>query len=236
MDIIKDPEFRQVNAVFHAEIAQLKREGKAKTEHKLPINNDNIKKLYESGLFNLNQPDTLQNKVFLDVISAGLEGTPESEGIEENWFFCQIGSSGARYDEKVKEELTKNRREADEAQETKTMFETRNAVCLVLSFEKYISHLNPRNKYHFQRPKRVVKQSDNICYDNMVVGQRTFGDKMKNLSRSPKLSHPNHSIRATIISILDECGYEARHIMAVSGHGSENSIRSYAAKTSLSKK
>ena len=110
MDIIKDPEFRQVNAVFHAEIAQLKREGKAKTEHKLPINNDDIKKLYENGLFNLNQPDTLQNKVFLDVISAGLERTPESEGIEENWFFCQIGSSGAKYDEKVKEELTKNRR------------------------------------------------------------------------------------------------------------------------------
>jgi hypothetical protein len=48
--------------------------------------------------------------------------------------------------------------------------------------------------------------------------------------------YTNHSIRATIISILDECGYEARHIMAVSDHRSENSIRSYAAKTSLSKK
>ena len=87
------------------------------------------------------------------------------------------------------------------------MFETRNAVCLVLSFENYISHLNPRNEYHFQRPKRVVKQSDNICYYNMVNGQRTLGDKMKNLSRSTKLSHlyTNHSIRATIISIPDEC-------------------------------
>ncbi len=36
MDIIKDPEFKEANSVFYAEIAQLKREGKAKTEHKPP--------------------------------------------------------------------------------------------------------------------------------------------------------------------------------------------------------
>ena len=38
------------------------------------------------------------------------------------------------------------------------------------------------------------------------------------------------------ITILDECGYEARHIMALSGHRSESSIRSYASQTSLSTK
>ena len=46
----------------------------------------------------------------------------------------------------------------------------------------------------------------------------------------------NHSIRATTITILDECGYEARHIIALSGHRSESSIRSYASQTSLSTK
>ena len=55
MDIIKDPEFKEANSVFYAEIAQLKQEeGKAKTEHKPPINNDDMKKLHESGLFSLN--------------------------------------------------------------------------------------------------------------------------------------------------------------------------------------
>ncbi len=62
MDIIKDPEFKEANSVFYAEIAQLKQEeGKAKTEHKPAINNDDMMKLHESGLFSLNQPDTLQN-------------------------------------------------------------------------------------------------------------------------------------------------------------------------------
>ena len=73
----------------------------------------------------------------------------------------------------------------------------------------------------------------------MVVGQRTLGEKMKKLSTDAKLSYNytgSHSIRATVITVLDESGYEARHIMAVSGHKSENSIRSYAARTSLSKK
>ena len=46
----------------------------------------------------------------------------------------------------------------------------------------------------------------------------------------------NHSIRATTITILDECGYEARHIMALSGHRSGRSIRSYASQASLSTK
>ena len=59
IDIIKDPEFSEANAVYQAEISELKREGKAHTLHKPPINKDDIKKLYESGLFSLTQPETL---------------------------------------------------------------------------------------------------------------------------------------------------------------------------------
>ncbi|KAK3749055.1 hypothetical protein QZH41_019186 [Actinostola sp. cb2023] len=95
-----------------------------------------------------------------------------------------------------------------------------------------------KNEYLLQRPRRSIKPSDEIWYDNMVVGLRTLGDKMKRISTAEELSYvyTNHSIRATSITMLDECGYEARHIMAVSGHRSENSIRSYASRTSLSTK
>ena len=138
----------------------------------------------------------------------------------------------------MKDELTKNRRETDEAQETQVMLATGGPLCPVLSFEQYVSHLNPKNEFFFQQPKRVKDVSNDVWYDNMVVGQRTLGEKMKKLSTDAELSYiyTNHSIRATAITVLDEYGYEARHIMAVSGHKSENSIRSYAARTSLSKK
>ena len=64
IDIIKDPEFSEANKVYHAEISELKREGRAQTQYKPAINKHYIKKLYESGLFNLTQPEILQNKVF----------------------------------------------------------------------------------------------------------------------------------------------------------------------------
>ena len=77
-----------------------------------------------------------------------------------------------------------------------------------------------------------------IWYDTMVVGQHTLGEKMKKLPIEAKLSgvYMNHSIRATMITKLDESGYEAQHIMAVSGHRNESSIRIYSSQTSLSAK
>lgn len=46
----------------------------------------------------------------------------------------------------------------------------------------------------------------------------------------------NHCIRSTCITILDTEGYEARHIMSISGHKKEESIKSYSSKTSRAKK
>ena len=41
----------------------LKRHGLAKVEHKPPICEEDLKKLYESTAFGLNDPEKLQNKV-----------------------------------------------------------------------------------------------------------------------------------------------------------------------------
>ncbi len=42
------------------------------------------------------------------------------------------------------------------------------------------------------------------------------------------VTYTNHCVRATAIVALDSAGYDARHIMALSGHKSESSIREYA--------
>ena len=49
-------------------------------------------------------------------------------------------------------------------------------------------------------------------------------------------SYTNHCIRATNLTALDDVGIEARHIMRVSGHKSEASIRSYACRLNAKKK
>ena len=44
----------------------------------------------------------------------------------------------------------------------------------------------------------------------------------------PSQKYTNHYIRNLGMSLLDECNFEACHIVHVSGHKSENSIRSYS--------
>ena len=63
-----------------------------------------------------------------------------------------------------------------------------------------------------------------------MLGKHCFGKMMKGISKEANLSfnYTNHCIRATSVSVLDDAGLEARHIMAVSGHKSESSIRTYA--------
>ena len=59
-----------------------------------------------------------------------------------------------------------------------------------------------------------------------------------NLSESVKLSrlYTNHSIRVTVITNLDNAGFEACHIIQLSSHKSESTIKEYAPKCSDSKK
>jgi hypothetical protein len=118
------------------------------------------------------------------------------------------------------------------------MYATEGPFCPVASFEKYLQHLNPQNEFLFQRPKKNTTADSDVWYDNMVVGERYLGDMMKNLSKQAGLSqqYTNHSIRATAVTILDKSGFEARHIMSVSGHRSESSIRSYSKTDEATKK
>ena len=55
-------------------------------------------------------------------------------------------------------------------------------------------------------------------------------DFMKFLAKEIPLSsdkYTNHSIRHSVINTLEESGYEAHHIMAITGHKSESTIKKY---------
>ena len=68
----------------------------------------------------------------------------------------------------------------------------------------------------------------------MPLGKDTLGTFTSPISKELKLSqkYTNHCSRATAVSLLDECNFEARHIMRVSGHISESSIRSCSRRLS----
>ena len=97
-------------------------------------------------------------------------------------------------------------------------------------FKLYLSKLNKKRDDPWQKPKQYVEGPEDEWYHNQVIGRDPLNNTMKNLSNAAKLSttYTNHCIRASTVTELDTQGFEARHIMAVSGHKSENSIKNYS--------
>ena len=68
--------------------------------------------------------------------------------------------------------------------------------------------------------------------------KNTLGEFMSKISERAALSriYTNHCIRATCITLLSEAGFEGRHIITVSSHHSEESVKSYCRETSNEQK
>ena len=132
-----------------------------------------------------------------------------------------------------KDELDKNHRADDSPYDTSCdgrMYEKpESALCPVKCLELYLSKLNPDIECLWQRPKETISNDDPVWYC-IPLGKNTLGTFMKTLFRNAKLSqeYTSHSIRATAVTLLDHSNFEACHIMRVSGHKSESSIRSYS--------
>ncbi|CAC5420823.1 unnamed protein product [Mytilus coruscus] len=97
------------------------------------------------------------------------------------------------------------------------------------SFVKYIRSLNPKCNKLFQQPKSAAKEG--IYYDNISLGHNKLGNYMNEISKAANISreYTKHSLRTTTVHILDEAQIPSRHIMSVTGHKSEASVKTYSA-------
>ena len=98
-------------------------------------------------------------------------------------------------------------------------------------YKLYKSKLHEDLNYLWQKPKKSVHYTDALWYDRQRVGHDPLERFFKFLPEEVKLSsdkYTNHSIRATCITLLDNAQFEARHIIAMTGHKSENTIKQYA--------
>jgi integrase len=77
-----------------------------------------------------------------------------------------------------------------------------------------------------------------VWYTRAPLGKNTLSNLMTNISKLAHLSmnYTNHSIRATSITEMDEAGVASGHIMRISGHKSEASIKNYSNGLSDKKK
>ena len=109
IDIIKDTEFNEANRIYEAQYVELKKQGLAKTEHKPPIADEDIKKLYRCGVFNTENPTTLQNKVFFEIMLFFCQrGRQNLRQLKKTDFEIKVNSQGKRCVVKTTDEQTKN--------------------------------------------------------------------------------------------------------------------------------
>ena len=237
-NIISDPLFKQSNQVFEAVVVELKRQGFAKVEHHEPILTEDLAKIYSS--YDPSSPDSksLQYFVWFSIMFHLIRRGRENLRLHKRQSFSvSVDGAGRKYVYQHLDELDKNHRQNDDPFDSSgdgRMYEnTENpASCPVKAFELYLSKLNPSLDSLWQRPKAFdnFNESDSVWYCNAPLGKNTLGSLMKTISVEYKLSkvYTNHCIRSTAVSVLDNNNFEARHIMRVSSHKSETSIRSYS--------
>jgi len=104
--------------------------------------------------------------------------------------------------------------------------------------KKYISKINVSCEAFFQYPKRKrAEESDDVWYENRPLGTNELKSMMKDISKRAALSqiYTNHSLRATAITLWSDAYICSRHIMNISRHHNEESIKHYDTWPSSSK-
>ncbi|VDI61662.1 Hypothetical predicted protein [Mytilus galloprovincialis] len=227
--------------MFKAMSVQVKSDGLGEIEHYPPIEEDHSKTIYSS--LTQMDPVSLQQKVFIDLmLYFGRRGRENLRDLKVKDFeFSKQGGGDKehRYIRKQRDELTKNHKE-----DTKTavgkmyrgeslLYFSDDAKCPVKSFIKYTTKLNTNCEYFFQRPKTTIND-DSVWYDASPLGHNTLGAMMPAICEKAGLGkrYTNHSLRATTVHVLDEADFAGRHIMSVTGHKSENSLKTYTGFTS----
>ncbi|XP_070546513.1 uncharacterized protein [Ptychodera flava] len=233
INIMHDREFQVANYVFRGVVKTMKKDGKDTTTHKAPISCGDLKTLSMSPVLSIAHNVGLQRKVWFDLmLHFGRRGREGLRSLTKSSFAIERDDIGQRYVKYTFNEKVKNH--AGNADDNYTcharMYATSTDRCPVASFEKYVSLLHPGNTSLFQRPKAPFNSEESCWYVNAPVGESTLGAMMKTLSTEAKLSkiYTNHCIRATACKLLDDAGFDTRHIMYISGHVNEASVKSYS--------
>ena len=223
---ISGEDFEKSQTTFLAVKKDLVVKGKGKVEHRPPVSKGDLQLLYDHPhIFNPDTPKGLQQKVLFELILYTCRrGRENLHDMTKKTYIVRKDHEGREYVEQAISELDKNHDENmstdDTTGEGRIYDRPGSRMCPVASFKKYLTKLHPDLDSLWQRPAFSFVDGDSTWYFRMNVGATTLNMFMSNLSRSVKLSqiYTNHSIRATSIRLMDDAGFEARHIMRVTGH------------------
>ena len=244
MNIIVDTEFTTANNLFRAGLKRQKRKGEDTSQEYPVITDGDLTKLHASGVMNKESPEGLLNLVWFNVqykfCRRGREG---QRNLKSGDFVFKTDDTGRefvtlRYNDAQKNHQGDQKKDARE--QKPVMYGNGSADCPVAALKLYLSKLNPKCSAFYQQPRRKNWQaSDPVWYNNCPLGVNTLGDMMKKMSKSAGLSqiYTNHSIRATVCTILNEQDvFSDRTICSLTGHKNTQSLKHYCKASAKQKR
>ncbi|XP_020487415.2 uncharacterized protein [Labrus bergylta] len=214
LDLTKDPELRSANLTLAAVIRRLEEQGAGPVVQKQAITRSDLRRLYESSVFNTDTSFGLLNKVWFETcMYFCTRGRENQRELEEDSFGLAVDEDGRKfvyfkalgpYHKSRSTAWTKKRPDADE-DTLPRMYETGTEQCPYASFVRYVSKRNPLCRAFFQRPRDHCCANDVTWYENKAIGKNLLGTRMQMLSRAAKLSktYTNHCIGAVSIATLN---------------------------------
>jgi len=221
IDIMSDNDFRLANAVFSDVLVKATEICSGHVMHKEPLTSEDFRKLYSSYALTTFTPTGLQNKVFVDLMVHLLNrGREMLRSLSRAHFRTLFDSKGNKYICMC-----------DECGGEGRMYEIPGySRCPVLSFEKYVSKLNPDCRAFWQFPVEKLVSDNGCWYHSRPVGKNILYNKMKTLSKVAGLSkaYTNHCLRATCITALHKNALEVRQVLNVLEQCSVSSSKMYS--------
>lgn len=255
LDIIRDPykQFMSSNHVFDGYLKMNKEEGGDTTTHKAPITDGDWKKLHNSDTMATNTPTTLQNKVFVNMLTHfGKRGREGLRILKKDSFEKGVDDCGRQFYRMRCNEVTKNHQTSsgkskDIQKDKRIMAEQKgDPLCPVASMDKYLSKLKgdsdilfpyPLDHIMFKKQAGLVQnwEKEETWYSNRPIGKGPLGDRIRKITKQANLSqhHTNHCVRATVVTRLTKMGVDPLKIIEVTGHSNPSSLKPYIGKSSI---
>lgn len=232
LDIFNDLRFESSKQMYCAVMADLKKKGMNVIDHHPPVNSADFSILYASCdratdkgnyVFDHSTPNGLLQKVWFEVsLFLCKKGRENFRSMKKSTFAIGVDLlTGRDYVYNAIDEF-------EDEDDMRRMFSIpENPHCPVLTFRKYLDHLHPDLEDFWQTPKQLLNFSDEGWFKRVPLGKNYLGTMMSRISNQAGLSkvYNNHSLRATSNAIQDLQGFVERHIIDVTGHTSELSLK-----------
>ncbi len=247
IDIVRDKAFKASNNMLDAKLKSNLAQGlSVPTTHKAIISKYDLQKI--STYLNCVNPNPiiLRYKVWYDLaihfVSRGQEFHEQLTTRSFNFQFDDSHTEFVTLTHETKEKTRQGGLESDEGPSDKRMYATNDpSTCPVNALKMLLTKTDPLATSLFNHCNKAAIQSpasESTWFIATPVKKYQFSRFLADISKHASCSrqYTSHCLRATAIQTLSDAGFELRHIMYMSGHKNESSIRSYSRECSTQQK